>query len=128
MTPETHEFFVFQLLDLTSSSAKRRFRQSIKAEFDHTCAYCGRSHEDNGNALSLTIDHVRPRAHGGSSLRSNLVPACRRCNNAKGSIKNWRDWYEQQEFYCPDRASRIEAWLEPIPSPLELGYGWAGAA
>jgi hypothetical protein len=40
-----------------------------------TCAYCG------GEAD--TIDHVYPRAMGGTDHPSNLVPACGSCNSRK---------------------------------------------
>ncbi|HSD64905.1 MAG TPA: HNH endonuclease, partial [Ignavibacteriaceae bacterium] len=40
--------------------------------------YCGRGD------LPLTIDHVIPRARGGSDSWENLVCACTLCNNKKG--------------------------------------------
>ena len=39
------------------------------------CAYCG------GDAT--TVDHVIPRAKGGSHTWENVVAACRRCNHTK---------------------------------------------
>jgi hypothetical protein len=41
----------------------------------HKCAYCGRA--------ATTRDHVTPRAHGGRTEWTNLVAACRKCNEAK---------------------------------------------
>ncbi len=43
------------------------------------CHYCGR----NVGADALTMDHVVPVARGGRSVRSNCVPCCKECNNAK---------------------------------------------
>lgn len=103
---------MFTLIDLSPGAARKRFRQSIKDEWGE-CAYCGRAHDEAGQLLVLTLDHVRPRAYGGSSLRSNLVAACRRCNAAKGSERDWRGWYVQQSFFCGERLARIEAWLKP---------------
>jgi 5-methylcytosine-specific restriction endonuclease McrA len=40
------------------------------------CAYCA--------SPATTIDHVVPTSRGGRHDRTNLVPACRRCNSAKG--------------------------------------------
>jgi 5-methylcytosine-specific restriction endonuclease McrA len=42
------------------------------------CAYCG--DELSGN---FDIDHVHPRAKGGSNADDNLMPACKWCNNKK---------------------------------------------
>lgn len=113
MLPESRDGYLFHLVDLTAGAARRRFRQSIKDAWG-CCAYCGRSHdEDSGEPLHMTLDHVRPRSNGGSTLRSNLVPACRRCNAEKGSVLQWRTWYATQPFYCPVREQRILAWLQP---------------
>jgi hypothetical protein len=38
----------------------------------------------NLTTANFSIDHLVPPAHGGSDLLSNLVPACRPCNAAKG--------------------------------------------
>jgi len=106
MTPEHWDNYVFSLIDLSPGSARKRFRQSIKEEWG-CCAYCGRDKDDSGGALVLTLDHIKPRAWGGSSMRSNLVAACRRCNAAKGSERDWQKWFQGQVFYCPSRAARI---------------------
>lgn len=42
------------------------------------CFYCGKK--------PTQIDHMIPVSRGGTRVRHNLVPACRRCNQAKG---NW---------------------------------------
>ncbi|MDR1799785.1 MAG: HNH endonuclease [Bifidobacteriaceae bacterium] len=41
----------------------------------HKCAYCGRA--------ATTRDHVMPLSRGGRTEWSNLVAACRACNEAK---------------------------------------------
>ena len=43
------------------------------------CHYCGK----NVGAENLTMDHVIPVARGGRSVKSNCVPCCKPCNNAK---------------------------------------------
>ena len=43
------------------------------------CAYCGA--ED----VPLEVDHIVPRAHGGSDRVSNLTLACHSCNQKKGA-------------------------------------------
>jgi len=53
------------------------------------CRYCKRSvlkpSDDAPEYLWATIDHVTPRAKGGSNKPSNLVTSCKPCNAAKGS-------------------------------------------
>ena len=46
------------------------------------CHYCGK----NVGAANLTMDHVVPVARGGKSVRSNCVPCCKACNNAKKAL------------------------------------------
>ena len=46
------------------------------------CAYCGQSVEDGA---SLCLDHLVSRCDGGSNHASNLVTACKRCNDSKNS-------------------------------------------
>jgi 5-methylcytosine-specific restriction endonuclease McrA len=66
------------------------------------CAYCSESAD--------TLDHVVPRLRGGLTVAHNLVPACRRCNGAKGST-DWRQWFADQEWYCIEREARIDGWI-----------------
>lgn len=47
---------------------------------DFMCMYCGGDFRAGG----LTRDHIVPRVQGGKDCWSNVVSACRRCNNAKG--------------------------------------------
>lgn len=56
-------------------------RKNILLRDHNTCQYCGSIFPPQ----ELTLDHVLPRARGGSSTWDNLVACCRRCNNRKGS-------------------------------------------
>lgn len=47
---------------------------------EHLCLYCG----DQFNDGQLTRDHVIPRVLGGTDRWTNVVSACRRCNQRKG--------------------------------------------
>ncbi len=87
---------------LPKRATKSRFRASIFEAWDHACAYC--------TAPADTLDHVVPRSSGGLTVAANLIPACRRCNGAKSST-DWREWFSDQPWHCPDRAARIEAWI-----------------
>lgn len=43
------------------------------------CHYCGKLFSPR----ELTMDHILPLARGGTSVKSNLVPACTVCNRDK---------------------------------------------
>jgi hypothetical protein len=45
----------------------------------HLCLYCGLRFQ----TVQLSRDHVRPFCRGGEDVWTNVVTACRRCNNAK---------------------------------------------
>jgi hypothetical protein len=49
---------------------------------DHfRCFYCGKSAFADG--VILEVDHIQPASYGGKPTASNLVTACRECNQAK---------------------------------------------
>ncbi|GER92252.1 hypothetical protein KDW_64140 [Dictyobacter vulcani] len=48
-------------------------------KWQRTCAYCG------AKDLPLQIEHIHPRANGGTNRVSNLCLACEKCNTAKGT-------------------------------------------
>lgn len=89
MTPllPTPEHYLYNLITMNSSEAKRLWRRSIKEHFGCTCVYCGETYELH----ELTLDHVQPRTYGGKNITSNLVPACLKCNQDKGS-NEWKTW------------------------------------
>lgn len=70
-------------------------REYLLAKFGRRCVYC-----DAAN-VPLNIDHVVPRAQGGSDRVSNLTLACVPCNQAKGN--------RPVAEFAPDRAARIIA-------------------
>lgn len=42
-----------------------------------------------GHECLMTIDHIRPRSHGGTNRERNLTTLCSNCNGKKGSDLNW---------------------------------------
>ena len=48
----------------------------------HLCMYCGKETSER----LLTRDHLLPLSRGGHDRWSNVVAACKSCNNAKGSL------------------------------------------
>ena len=81
MTPlfPTPDHYLYNLIAMTSPEAKRLWRRSIKEYFGKTCVYCGETYELH----ELTLDHVHPRTYGGEDITSNLVPCCKKCNQAR---------------------------------------------
>jgi 5-methylcytosine-specific restriction endonuclease McrA len=53
-------------------------RRNILRRDLYKCTYCGRGD------LRLTIDHIVPKARGGTDSWDNLISACTVCNNKKG--------------------------------------------
>ena len=61
---------------------KRHVKRTTFRDCGRRCVYCG-------TALGLeiaTLDHVYPLSRGGTHDPGNLVAACQRCNQLKGSL------------------------------------------
>lgn len=103
---------------LTSSEAKRRWRQAIKEAWGNCCCFCG---EPPISDKSLTIDHLKPRSKGGADTSKNCLPACLKHNQSKGSSE-WQSWFRSQDFYDQVREARIIFWLNNsrLPNEQEL--------
>jgi len=97
---------LYNLEAITSSEAKKKWRKSIKEKWDYKCAYCGSEEE-------LTLDHITPRSKGGVDRLTNVICACKKCNNSKGH-QVWYEWYKSQSFFTIDRLSDIIDWQKQI--------------
>lgn len=64
------------------------------------CYYCGRRVPPK----ELTMDHVIPISRGGLSVKENLVPACKECNNKKKYLLP----IEWEEYLCRIRSGNPE--------------------
>ena len=62
--------------------AQKALRLALKTH-GGTCYYCKRAPATE-TSEQLTVDHVEAIANGGKDDLSNLVVACRPCNNEKG--------------------------------------------
>lgn len=72
----------------TSGSPWLRQRTQILEQHGLVCHLCGEAIDPDlpsNHPMDLTIDHVVPRAAGGSDDLDNLRPAHRACNSAKGA-------------------------------------------
>jgi hypothetical protein len=54
-------------------------REYLLQKWNRHCAYCGK------NNVPLQVEHLHPRAHGGTDRVSNLAIACQACNMDKGT-------------------------------------------
>ncbi|MEU7828058.1 RNA-guided endonuclease IscB [Nonomuraea sp. NPDC049129] len=54
-------------------------RQYLLEKWGRTCAYCGAA------GTRLQVEHIHPKARGGSDRISNLTLACQPCNQAKNT-------------------------------------------
>ncbi|WP_066424020.1 RNA-guided endonuclease IscB [Anabaena sp. 4-3] len=54
-------------------------REYLLEKWGRKCAYCDQE------AVPLQIEHIHPRAKGGSNRVSNLTLSCQRCNTKKGT-------------------------------------------
>lgn len=61
------------------TATRRITRRAIFARDAWICAYCD-------STIDLTIDHVIPRAKGGTSTWENVVACCAPCNRRKGDM------------------------------------------
>ena len=55
-------------------------KEYLLEKFDRKCVYCGKS------GAVLNVEHIIPKARGGSNRVSNLAIACVQCNQKKGAM------------------------------------------
>jgi hypothetical protein len=109
--PHSFKDYLFNLETTNKADAKRMWRQSIKDQWEHKCAYC--ESEEN-----ITLDHIIPQCKGGLDVKINVVACCHSCNQSKG-YDHWKLWYVQQDFYSEDKFNKIEEWMKP-EAPADL--------
>ncbi len=85
MTKHDWDDFSFGIDDAFIRAERQKARELRKTRWwqqktaSGLCWYCQRKVP----VKALTMDHVVPLAKGGRSVKSNLVPCCKDCNNAK---------------------------------------------
>jgi 5-methylcytosine-specific restriction endonuclease McrA len=79
-------------------------REYLLEKWGRKCSYCSKEH------IPLQIEHIVPRAKGGSNSVSNLCLACDKCNTAKGT-RDIKDFLKKK----PDLLKKI---LEQAKAPL----------
>lgn len=63
----------------------RLYKQSLRIEFDHRCAYCGIREPEDGGSGKFHIDHYRPKKKFPKQVAHypNLFYSCSDCNRSK---------------------------------------------
>ncbi|MHB8317804.1 MAG: RNA-guided endonuclease IscB [Acidimicrobiales bacterium] len=84
-------------------------REYLLEKWGRKCAYCGASGVGPGS-VALNVDHIQPKARGGSDRVSNLTLACVSCNQAKGTSP-------LEEFLAGD-PERLKKVLAQAKAPL----------
>ena len=79
-------------------------RQYLLEKWGRDCAYCGKP------GLKLQVEHIHPKAKGGSNRISNLTLSCEACNLKKGT-QDIKDFLKKD----PERLKKI---LAQVKKPL----------
>jgi 5-methylcytosine-specific restriction endonuclease McrA len=80
-------------------------REFLLEKWNRTCAYCG------AKDVPLQVEHIQPRARGGSNRVSNLTLACRPCNERKGA--------RPVEEFLQDRPEVLRKIKAQVRAPLK---------
>ncbi len=64
-----------------TAGAVRFCRENVYIRDNYTCQYCGNKFSHR----NLTLDHVIPASHNGPKNWTNVVSACRDCNQKKAN-------------------------------------------
>ena len=64
-------------------------REYLLEKWGRNCTYCGKEN------IPLQVEHIAPRAKGGTNRVSNLCLACEKCNLAKGT-KDIKDFLKKK--------------------------------
>lgn len=103
-------------------SVSKAKRERLFAAQSGKCFYCCRQmgmRRRHANSAFATLDHVNPRANGGTRCEENIVLACRRCNEMKGSktLDQFVDELVRLAMAAADARRRWETRLPPAETP-----------
>jgi 5-methylcytosine-specific restriction endonuclease McrA len=80
-------------------------REYVLEKWERTCAYCG------AQGVPLQVEHIVPRARGGTNRVSNLTLACEPCNQRKGT--------QTLSAFLTDQPERLSRVLAQAKAPLK---------
>ncbi len=90
------------------SVSRYSLRIQVAAQAQHRCGYCLTQEVVSG--VPLTLEHIIPKALGGSDTEENLWLSCRMCNEAKGIQTEAID--PETQTVVPLFNPRIDSWRE----------------
>ena len=61
------------------------YKHDVLMHFNKRCVYCNADLFSGHSRTKLEYDHFWPISKGGQNIMWNILPACNRCNNKKGS-------------------------------------------
>ena len=95
-------------------------RSNVLWSDENQCQYCG----NHFNADKLTLDHVVPKSRGGDNSWTNLVAACKKCNQKKGSKTPAESgMHPIRKPYVP-KANLLRSLKREQISPIWKDYLW----
>lgn len=74
---------------MSGADEAERLREHLLAQAGYRCGYCRSSQRIIG--VRLILDHLTPRARGGTDEEANLWPSCQPCNGFKQARTQSRD-------------------------------------
>ena len=89
----------FKRRDKVSLTNQNLFRRDL-----NTCGYCGKTFADEHR---LSRDHIKPRSKGGLDVWTNVITACKSCNNLKDDLTT--EEAGMPILYVPYEPSHCEA-------------------
>jgi 5-methylcytosine-specific restriction endonuclease McrA len=94
-------------MERTEKIFLRMYRHDSVTKQRLRCVYCKEKlpHE------KATADHLRARAHGGTTERKNIKAACQRCNNAKGSLSESQFKDIMHSTNVPSDLRHLKSWM-----------------
>ncbi len=103
-------------------------RQRVAAQARHRCGYCHTQEVVSG--IPLTLEHLSPKARGGSDAEENLWLSCRLCNEAKGVLTEAADPQTgvSVPLYNPRAQARTEHFIWDEQRTRLIGLAAVGRA
>ena len=94
------DYFIIEISEQEIKREKEKARELRKTQWwknrvaKGICHYCGGVFP----SADLTMDHLVPIIRGGKSVRGNVAPACKECNNKKKHMLplEWEEYLKEQ--------------------------------